>query len=51
MCEYQDDIVYEGHFHDGRRHGLGTLKIEGEVIYRGYWKNGVMEGKGMLKMF
>ena len=33
---------------NGKRHGLGELKYDGELVYRGYWKKNVPEGKGMI---
>ena len=33
---------------NGKRHGLGEMKYDGESVYRGYWKNNLPSGKGVL---
>lgn len=42
-------ILYKGEFHNGNRHGMGTLYLEDGVTkcYEGQWTNDEMEGRGV----
>eukprot|EP00736_Rhodelphis_marinus_P012465 Rmarinus@m.5872 len=46
---WPNGVEYEGDVEDGRRHGVGTLRIaETAYAYEGGWENGMREGMGII---
>ena len=39
-------LEYAGHFNDGHRHGLGTMRFANNTSYEGEWKAGMPDGYG-----
>jgi hypothetical protein len=33
------NLVFEGHFKDGKRDGFGVLRRDGEIVVQGEWEN------------
>ena len=42
------DIVYQGYWQNGLRHGKGTLINKNGETYKGYWKNNKRHGEGTI---
>ena len=45
--EYSNNSKYEGHWKNGKRHGLGIHTLSDESIYVGLHKDGHRHGKGI----
>ena len=43
------DVMYEGEWKEGKRHGKGRQATRGGMEYVGSWKNGMKEGHGVAK--
>lgn len=47
--EYDEGDVYEGEWSsDGKRNGVGSLKLKSGVAYTGQFENGFFHGSGVL---
>ena len=42
------NILYEGHFHNGKFEGKGKFYLENGGYYEGEFKNNLMHGKGKI---
>ena len=40
--------VYQGHFRDGLRHGVGTCKYKRGDVYQGEWEDDLRHGRGTM---
>ena len=45
-----DEMIYDGHFHEGKREGYGMSFVNGYPHYRGEWHNDHAHGEGELLM-
>ena len=43
---YAAGVEYTGNWHQGKRHGLGTMRFADGSQYVGEWKAGTMDGTG-----
>ena len=44
-------VFYEGFFRNGKKHGIGELKLNDGRFYTGEFKQGLANGMGLLKYF
>ena len=42
----EGDLIYEGEWKDGKKHGKGKKFYDGDLIYEGEWNEGCYHGKG-----
>ena len=48
--EYDEGDVYEGEWSsDGKRNGVGCLKLKSGITYTGQFENGFFHGSGVLE--
>ena len=46
--KYPDGSIYEGDFHEGKRHGTGKYTYPNGDTYEGEWHQGQKHGKGVF---
>ena len=47
---YNNKLLFEGEYSNGKRNGKGKVYSNGELIYEGEYKNGKQNGKGKRYM-
>lgn len=49
VYKYPDGSVYDGEWHNGRRHGNGVYTFCNGDVYKGGWEEGYKSGEGVMK--